>query len=716
MNTNSDEAKQEGFKLLAIRILTGCNPRFYKNLKQNLFYSFYQEHEFSEKRGVTFYKHKPNRAADLYDINGSDDKKIKISISAIIGKNGSGKSTLTELFYLYVFLCNYKQIMTHKIKSHNESLFDIQFDESFNTILDNNLTNNWYAQSASYKEQSFFDELVFFKDKNAVFEVYYLFENEVFQVAIDTRLKDDINWFSLNKWNNNRFRASNTIDIVNPIPFYSIALNYSIHGLNTLDHGAWLDRIFHKNDGYQTPLVINPKREEGNIDINNENELQKSRLLANIIVSKSKGLLDNVVFNKKRFQKIQISFSKKAKYTFPTKDILLLLDLNAEEIKSNGHRDTIRALNGICAFYKIPNYDELKEVEKLTLRYIANKLSKITKTYFKETGERYNLSDITRDTSHVTYKLIQSINFIRGNSSLKDRLQSILEGQIQELETEFENIEFLKTINIDFNDIYETISVPYGKSKEALIQETDLIHYLLPPIFDYNIFFSNSPSDNLNNLSSGEKQQMYTLHTIMYHIRNLSSKPSNHSNKYRHINLILDEIELYYHPELQRQFIYNLLNHIEKLHLDTKDIQSINILLATHSPFITSDIVSQNILRLENGEPKKIEAVQSFGSNIHDLLADGFYLSNFLGEFAKFQIEAVIKFLNNPKRNTTCTKEKASEIIELIGDPIIKNRLNDLYLEAYPSDRPQSLIEEKEELLKKLAEIDELIKEENDQN
>ncbi|MGV3613268.1 MAG: hypothetical protein ACO1N0_20080 [Fluviicola sp.] len=714
MSKNITETQQEGFKLLAIRVLPGCNSRFYKNIKLNQFYTFYSEHEFTEDKGETIYKRNSDKSVDLYHVNGSNDK-IQISISAIIGKNGSGKSTLTELFYLYVFLCNYKQIMTHKIKSHNEKLFDIQLNDSFNSILNNNLNQNWYAQTGSHREQSFFDELVFFKDQNAVFEVYYLFEKTVYQVYIDTRLKNRIDWFSLRKWKNNRFQQSNnTVD--NPTPYYSIALNYSIHGLNTLDYGPWLDRIFHKNDSYQTPLVINPKREEGIIDINNENDLQKSRLLANIIVSKSKGLLDDVVFNKKHYRKIEISFSHKAKYTFPTKEIMTLLNLNRDEIRENYTNDTIRVLNGICNLYSIPNYHELKEVEMLTLRYIANKLSKITKTYFKETGERYNLDDIAKDNSHVTYKLIQSINFIKGNSVLKDKVQSILEGQILESETEFENIESIKFINIELNNIYDTISIPKGSTREELIEKGDLIHHLLPPIFDYNIFFSNSSSDNLNNLSSGEKQQMYTLHTIMYHIRNLSSKQIGHPNKYRHVNLILDEIELYYHPELQRQFIYNLLNHIEKLHLNTDDIQSINILLATHSPFITSDIVSQNILRLENGEPKRINEVQSFGSNIHDLLADGFYLSNFLGEFAKYEIEKVIKMLDKPRRNTNYSPEKILAIIDLIGDPIIRHRLKDLYSEIYPPSHTQSLHEEKEELLKKLKEIDQLIKEEDDQN
>ena len=41
----------------------------------------------------------------------------------------------------------------------------------------------------------------------------------------------------------------------------------------------WMHRIFHKNDGYITPLSIHPYRITGNIDINRETLLSKQRLL-----------------------------------------------------------------------------------------------------------------------------------------------------------------------------------------------------------------------------------------------------------------------------------------------------------------------------------------------------------------------------------------------------------------------------------------------------
>ena len=70
---------------------------------------------------------------------------------------------------------------------------------------------------------------------------------------------------------------------------------------------------------------------------------------------------------------------------------------------------------------------------------------------------------------------------------------------------------------------------------------------------------------------------------------------------YGHINLVLDEVELYSHPEYQRTFVADLLDRLSWLQINYP-IKSINILLVTHSPFILSDIPKSNILYLKEGK------------------------------------------------------------------------------------------------------------------
>lgn len=52
--------------------------------------------------------------------------------------------------------------------------------------------------------------------------------------------------------------------------FYTFVSNYSLYAYNSLelnkeytdDNQCWIEKIFHKNDGYQTPIVLNPYRKK----------------------------------------------------------------------------------------------------------------------------------------------------------------------------------------------------------------------------------------------------------------------------------------------------------------------------------------------------------------------------------------------------------------------------------------------------------------------
>ena len=72
------------------------------------------------------------------------------------------------------------------------------------------------------------------------------------------------------------------------------------------------------------------------------------------------------------------------------------------------------------------------------------------------------------------------------------------------------------------------------------------------------------------------------------------------------------------------------------------------ILLATHSPFILSDIQEHKTLKLNNGKIVQSDnSYNTFAANIHDLLADEFFLEDgYMGAFAKRQIEIAINLLS----------------------------------------------------------------------
>lgn len=115
---------------------------------------------------------------------------------------------------------------------------------------------------------------------------------------------------------------------------------------------------------------------------------------------------------------------------------------------------------------------------------------------------------------------------------------------------------------------------------------------------------------------------------------------------YKHINVIFDEIELYFHPEMQRNFISTLLHGLQQLPLS--GIRSLHFMVVTHSPFVLSDIPTQNILFLEKGGHKAGKSeVASFGANIHTMLVNSFFLKGgAMGQFAKETIVRMIDQVN----------------------------------------------------------------------
>ena len=220
--------------------------------------------------------------------------------------------------------------------------------------------------------------------------------------------------------------------------------------------------------------------------------------------------------------------------------------------------------------------------------------------------------------------------------------------------------------------------------------------------------------ETIQKLSSGEQQLLFTIQTIIYHLKNIDSVfEAEYYGKeriaYRNVMVILDEVELYFHPEFQRKFIYELLNQIGQINIG--HIKSINVLFSTHSPFLLSDIQASNILKIKDGIGQKYnEDEQTFGANVHDLLANDFFMENgFMGEWAKHIIQDLVLFLTHLKEQDEKPKfdwdePTAKSTISVIGEPLFKQRLERLFDKKFV-EHDKVLIQNRiEELQAKLRE------------
>lgn len=201
----------------------------------------------------------------------------------------------------------------------------------------------------------------------------------------------------------------------------------------------------------------------------------------------------------------------------------------------------------------------------------------------------------------------------------------------------------------------------------------------------------------------------YNLIYQLNKIKEIKNK-ENHQ-KYTNINLLLDEIELGLHPNWQKNFVNFLIKVLNKF----KDTFTFNIIITSHSPFILSDLPKENILFLEKDEESGncINAtskvgINPFGANIHTLLSHGFFMKDgLMGEFAKEKINDVINFLNN-NESTITTNDEAQNLINIIGEPVIRKQLQKMLDSKRLSkiDEIDLIKSQMEELDKRLKEIE----------
>lgn len=297
-------------------------------------------------------------------------------------------------------------------------------------------------------------------------------------------------------------------------------------------------------------------------------------------------------------------------------------------------------------------------------------------------------NDIDKSRSHVTLKIRQTMNYL--SSIDKKQHEYIKQSDINSISFNSLSISRKDSHNnpyiIDLTEYKIRIEMNFGKN--SIIGSTETIDFLPPPIFSTNILFQHTSSSNeysyLSDFSSGEKQLLNNVSSTIYHVRNINSVSNPELIKYKHINLLFEEIELYFHPEYQRKYIDYLLKSLRRIKLP--DIDSINMCFVTHSPFILSDIPHHNILFLQIDEKEKKslprkDTIETLGANVYDLLKNGFFMDNgFIGQLAKSKVEEFLSLVNKDKSGLSDdVKKEMTNLISIYGEPLVKRRLQEMY-------------------------------------
>lgn len=215
-------------------------------------------------------------------------------------------------------------------------------------------------------------------------------------------------------------------------------------------------------------------------------------------------------------------------------------------------------------------------------------------------------------------------------------------------------------------------------------------------------------------LSSGEDNLLRFFSTMFSTFRYSNSNIYNEKTKGQKIScdsvfLFMDEADLTYHPEWQRQLI-QILTAFLPLEFGSCGVTDLQVVLATHSPLLLSDIPSNNVTYINKSdcESESNEYINTFGQNIHSILKNSFFLSNgSIGAFAVEKINDTAKMLREPDKLTEQKMDECKAIIDLVSPGILKGKLMALYIDAeskkFPSNSKWNMVKKIEENIKNFS-------------
>lgn len=599
-----------------------------------------------------------------------------ITVSAIVGENGAGKSSIIE--------------------------FEMRLINNFSAIVFGE-----FAKVDGWPHLHYID--------GVDGELYYLLKQNVYRLCVTGRDVKLYCYYWQEEEENDNIVFKKPIEIIkshvvpklgkpirsayansttyfeslkNLLPrfFYTVVLNQSAYAYNTNDFASecndeeyeievrngdnknekdeiipystedkcWLSGLFHKNDGYQIPIVLIPYRVEGNYDINVENKLAYERLISIMVREDEEGRVINGHLRMTSFDLKRKPCNYDLDYIHQRLGFRQFGSDDYEKMKSI----LLNTWNSLVGFDILAN-SKSYVYRKQAINYLVYKTLKIACTYdeYRKFRYRHIVQEEPFDEDSFQ-KLVQMT--IANNSHVANKLYrtiAYLIWDIYEIYGETKD----KPLKIRIADINERWRNAFNERRieltsnigSSLITEASIP----PPFFDTAIGLvelNTSAYVPFEFLSSGEKQQAYSISALVYHLKNLDSVSDDNSSServaYPYIQLVLEEVELYYHPELQRQLIKNILDGIKQANL--RHIKWISICIVTHSPFVLSDIPSNNVLALRKDEdevfniPCFASHIPCFASNIHEMLKLSFFLKHgTAGDLATWTTTRIAKCL-----------------------------------------------------------------------
>lgn len=687
------------FRIIAFRCLHPEKPLvgelLYVNRMQrslsttDRWYKFYQDIEVDDDGShVSIPKNFANDAM-IYDTDS-----LSISVSAIVGENGSGKSSILDM--IVRVLNNVATALMGEKPQYAAAEHVHYIEHVYGSVL--------FIQN---------EELRRLDVKGRLIELigYRKIENKHNENNIHYQAGIRELWLNAINDNVNKLlpRQTNRLHKLTEL-FYTIVCNYSLYAYNPSDYWeeftptdrikeikpkvdyihypylmCWLTGLFHKNDGYQMPLVLNPMRNNGVIHAPKENNLAKERILSMLFYKDERNLneIDRYPFRIINRDHVIVGLALNPRTdegTRWTKEWMVEKKLFGKRSRLYTEYEEIE--NEILNYLQdLECIDRKGYKHPLACKYLVYKIIKIGLTYKKYNKIISNLrkenrsidllhrhlDDLIKDQSHITVKFRRTLMFLITGMYNAEQVYHLKDIQNQALKYA--------------NDNNQSDARPHR----------DLPDFLPPPIFDIEFRIVRREHINQNgeyndrniipfwNLSSGERQVAYVISNFVYHLVNINSVHTIEDEKvaglpllkYRYVNIVFDEIELYFHPDLQRRFLSLIISALRNIHIE--HIEGVNLLMVTHSPFVLSDIPKRNVLVLSK---QKDIAGETFCANIHDMLGQSFFMEYSMGQIAQEEIEEIFCRYNKNLQISEEEWKRYKYVVSIVGDEYLRSTLN----------------------------------------
>lgn len=303
------------------------------------------------------------------------------------------------------------------------------------------------------------------------------------------------------------------------------------------------------------------------------------------------------------------------------------------------------------------------------------------------------------------------------NAQPPEKAKHVFNTQVLELfEFIYEIVDEIQDYNSVNNKAFNT---EYINLEKIQALQKEIVNHLTSNYYNQKVRVSDFLGIKSTNrkLSSGENALLNFYSVIYERVQNIEKEQIQEEYV-----LLLDEADLGYHPEWKKKFVNSIVKSLPLFFNFSTTQSNIQIIFTTHDPLTLSDIPKQNVVFLdENGAGETIisnDNKETFGANIHDLLADSFFLSDgLMGDFAKEKIDLAIlwlrykllqkevdlfdqvedlileqkkqelnKIIEENRWILESPKEDHKQIIDLVDEPLLKYKMNEMYYQIFSDE------------------------------